>query len=260
MPNNSITIQPWYSSTSYQQYEITAGINTGVNLSSYGPPYWSTIPNNSGNHPSGQFIYAISSYARNQDLATVVLTYTGNTPNFARGSLYAITGIQSDIFINATGMVLNAAPAGGSTYQLQFINPGPYIPTTSVTMGAINCPEASWTTGFFFSPDYSSQWEVQQAVIKAQFESNYSQRQPQGITSNTNIWNMSFNNRTDAEAKGIMAFVQNLAGVYSTTVLVPPNILFNSPTLKYVLSNPKVNTRSYNINDIQIVASQVFEQ
>ena len=259
MPNNSIAIQSWYSGVNYYMYEITAGINTGVNLSSYGPPYWSTIDNNSGHHPSGQFIYAITSYSRNQDLATVNLTYTGAQPNFARGSIYAITGLV-DPLMNATGMVLNASNNGGSSYQIQFINPGPYVNSTVASVGAVNCPEPSWTTGFFWTPGYSTQWEVQQAVISARFEAAYEQRQPQGIANNVNIWTMSFTERTDLETKGLMAFVQNLAGVYSTTLVVPPNRLFNNPTLKYVLSNPKTNNKSYNINDIQVVCRQVLEQ
>ena len=259
MPNNSIIIQPWYSTTAYSEYDVTAGINTGSPyLSSYGPIYYSTVANNVGNNPSGQFIYAITSYGRSQDLATVNLTYTGATPKFARGSFYAITGL-ADPYMDASGMILNASPNGGSSYQIQFINPGPYVASTATSVGAVNCPEPSWTTGFFWTPTYTTQWEVSQAVITAQFEAGYSQRQPQGIASNTNSWNLVFNDRTDLEIKGLMTFVQDHAAVYSTQLLIPPNRLFNNPTLKYVLTTPKANTKNFGLSDATVVARQVFE-
>lgn len=252
--NNSVTIQPWLSGLNYQQYALTAGIMTGYPLYSYGPPYWSTINNNSGHHPSGQFIYAITSYVRGSDLATVTYASTGTQPNFARGSLYAITGL-TDPWMNATGMVLNAAPG-----WIQFINPGPDNAGGSASIGAINCPEPSWTTGWGFTPTYSTQWDVKMNVITAQFEGGYSQRQAQGIASNINTWTLAFNDRTDAEVKAFMAMTQNLGAVYSTTILIPPNTLFNSPLIKYVLANPKVMTKSYGLSDYSVIATQVLEQ
>lgn len=256
MANNSIIIQPWYAATQYAEYEMTAGIN--LNSTTYpGPIYWSTIQSNLGHNPSGQFIYAITSFSRAQDLATVNLAFTGACPNLARGSLYSITGLI-DPNMNATGMILNAGTGVANQMWIQFINPGPLTGNASPGIGAVNMPEPSWTTGFFWSPSYSSQWEVQQGVINARFDT-YEQRQPQGINSNVNIWTMGFNDRTDLEVKGIMAFVQNLAGVYSTPILVPPNLLFNNPNLKYVLANPKVNSKSYNQSDCQVTARQVME-
>jgi phage-related protein len=258
MPNNSIAIQPWYSGFAYCTYDVTAGINLGTNFNSYGPPYWSTVNNNVSNNPSGQFIYPITSYSRSQDIATVNLTWTGASPGFGRGSLYAITGLQ-DINMNATGMVLNASPNSGSGFQIQFINPGQTIATQTTSIGAVNCPQPAWTTGFMWTPTYSTQWEVQQSVVSARFDNAYEQRQPQGIANNTNIWSMVFDNRTDRETKGLMAWVQNMAGVYSAPILIPPSLLFNNPAIKYVLSNPKVNTKSYNQSDITVVARQVLE-
>jgi phage-related protein len=261
MPNNSIIVQNWYAGTSYGMYEITAGLDIS-NVSYYGPMYWSTVNNNVGNNPSGQFVYAINSYSRSQDLASIDISYTGTYPNFARGSFYAITGLP-DPWMNSTGMVLSAAPvtvsSGGGVIQLQFLNPGPYAGSSSTSLGAINAPEPSWTTGFFWTPGYNSPWEVQQSVISVKFENAYEQRQPQGIANNISMWNMEFSDRTDLEAKGIMAFVQNLAGVYSTPLLIPPNRLYNNPNLKYVLSNPKNNPKSYNINDVTVTCRQVLE-
>ena len=257
MANQDIVIQNWYTGTTYSMYDVIAGINIS-NTSYFGPPYWSTIDNNVGNNPSGQFIFTINSYQRTQDIATVNFTYTGTAPNFARGSLYAITGIP-DTVLSATGMVLNAGVNSGNSIWIQFINPGPEDSFTSTTIGAINCPEPSWTTGFFWSPSYTSPWEIQQNVITAKFDSQYQQRQPQGISSNISIWTLNFDNRTDREAKGIMTFVQNMAGVYSTPILIPANHLYNNPNIKYVLSNPKAQPTSYNQNNVSVTALQVNE-
>jgi phage-related protein len=234
----------------------------GGGVSTYGPPYFSTVENNVGHNPSGQFIYAITQLARTQDLVTINVAITGfasgQYPQFARGSLYAITGLGDSTY-DTTGMVLNAYPAGPSSYTLQILNPGQQQSTTPISIGAINCPEPAWTTGFFWSPSYSSQWDVKLNVITAQFEPSYSQRSPQGLTSNTSTWTLNFNDRSDTEAKGIMAFVQNLGGVYSTPILIPPNRMYNNPTLKYLLTNPKVNTKSHTLSDVSVTATQVFD-
>lgn len=261
MANSSIVIPVWQSNGVYQTYEATAGIATGTSLSSYGPPYWSTVQNNMGHNPSGSFIYGVTSYGRSQDLATVTIAYTGSTPpQFARGSLYAFTGMP-DPLMNATGILLDAAPSYSVTgYQLQFINPGPDNVGTVTFQGALNCPEPTWTTGFFWSPTYGSQWDTQQAIIKAQFEAGYAQRSPQGIASNTDVWTLAFNDRPDIEVKGLMAWVQNMQGVYAAPILIPPSSLYNDPTILYVLANPKVTTRSFNQSDVQVVATQVFQQ
>lgn len=255
--NNSIVVQNWYSTTKYAQYDLTAGINIS-DTSYYGPLYVSTVKGNIGNNPSGQFIYAINQYSRTDDIASINIAYTGTAPNFARGSLYSITGLPDDV-MNATGMILNVQPNGGSSITLQFINPGPEESAQSTSLGAINAPEPSWTTGFFFTPGYSSPYEVQQAVINAQFEPGYSQRQPQGLDANTSVWTLGFENRTNKEARAILAYVQNLQGVYATTLMIPPTSLYNNPTLKYVLSNPKESPGSYNLNNISVAAKQVFE-
>lgn len=257
MANQDIVIQNWYSTTTYSMYDVTAGINV-VSTPYLGPPYWSTVDSNLGHNPSGQFIYAVTAYQRTQDIATVNLTYTGATPQFARGSLYAFTGLPDPV-LAATGMVLNAGSNGGSSLWVSFINPGPEEVWQSTSIGAINCPEPTWTTGFFWSPSYTSPWEIQQNVITAKFDSQYQQRQPQGISSNVSIWTLNFDSRTDREAKGIMTFVQNLAGVYSTPILIPASHLYNNPTLKYVLSNPKAQPTSYNQNNVTVTASQVNE-
>lgn len=257
MANNSIVVQAWYPTVSYGMYGVTQGINTGVG-NSYGAMYWSTIDSNSGLHPSGSFIYAATSYSRADDLATVTIATTGTAPTFARGSLYAITGAV-DTVLNATGMILNVVGGGAGSTVLQFINPGPEVATTALTIGALNAPQPAWTTGFFWSPTYSSQWDTQQAVISAQFEPMYSQRSPQGIDANTTTWGLNFDNRTNREIKGMAAFIQNLQGVYSTPILMPPSVLFNNPTLKYLLTGPKVNTKSFNQNDATVAAKQVFE-
>lgn len=256
--NNNVIIQPWIATVPYSMYEVTQGFTiTGGTY--YNPAlYFSTIDNNVGNYPSGSFIYAINSYSRTNDVATVNFTYTGALPNFARGSIYAITGLP-DVNMNATGMVLNAGANAGNSLFVQIINPGPYTLATSTTLGAINVPEPSWTTGFFWTPSYTTQLEIQQAVIKAQFESTYVQRSSAGIASNMAIWSLNFSDRSDKEAKGILAFVQNMAAVYSCPILIPTSSLFNNPNVKYVLANPKTNEKSYNINDLSVTATQVYE-
>lgn len=258
MANNSISVYPWQSTTTYGIYDVTQGLVTGGNLSSYGPMYWSTSAGNVGNNPSGQFVYAISNYSRGSDLATINLAFTGACPAFARGSLYAITGMPDPTF-NATGMILNANSGAAGFLTLQFINPGLVVAQTSTSLGAVNAPQPAWTTGFFWSPTYQSQWDTSQAVIRAQFEPTYEQRQPQGIINNNATWTLQFDNRTDAEVKGIAAFIQNLQGTYSTPILIPPTTLSNTPTTKYVLTGPKVTPVAYNQSNVTVGARQVYD-
>lgn len=268
MLNNLITVQNWYPTTQYQWSDVIQGINVAGTSNPTTSPYFSTLPTtcngsvfNVGNNPSGQFIYAVTQYSRYRDLASVNVVYTGSAPTFNRGSLYSFTGITGDAFINATGMVLNVQPNGGSNIVLQFVNPGPDINQVNVFgNGALNCPEPTWTTGFMWSPSYASPWDIRNNVITAQFEPSYQQRQPQGITANASMWTLAFNDVTDAQSKGIAAFIQNVGGVYATTIMMPAYTLYNNPFIKYTLSAFKNNPKSYNINDVSVAAQQVFER
>lgn len=156
-------------------------------------------------------------------------------------------------------MILNATLNSSNVFTLNFVNPGPDESQQSTSLGAINCPEPAWTTGFFFTPSSTNAWEVQQAVISSQFEVSYQQRGPQGLWNNKNAWTINFDNRSSKESRAIMAFVQNLQGVYSTTLMITDTTLYNNPSLKYLLTTPKLNTTSYNLNVTQVVATQVYE-
>ncbi|MTD34035.1 phage tail protein [Paludibacterium denitrificans] len=66
---------------------------------------------------------------------------------------------------------------------------------------------------FTWTPDYSAKLSRAPRVLKAQFGDGYDQRVPDGINNNPQSWALTFNNRTNADADAIDAFLSAQNGV-----------------------------------------------
>jgi phage-related protein len=233
---------PYNAGLNYSQFDI---MWDGTNY------YYSTQPNNLGNSPYAVYVYNLTNYSRYQDIATVNFTYTGG-PAFAAGSMVS-TSVSADAGFSYNGMILN-----GGIGTVSYINAG-FDEASNSTAGTItSIVGPTWTTGFMYIPSYSTAYDSQQAVISAQFEPGYEQRQAASINPNTDVWSLSFLDRSSKEARAIRVFTQNAAGVYSFPIMITDPMFGNQPNQKFITSaGVKIATKSFNINDITIQVKQV---
>lgn len=238
-------VQPWNSSLQYKKFDVVfqdAGIYT----------YHYATQDSVGQKPASIFNFAITSCVRFEDAVTVYYTLTGNALPLAQGCIVRVTGLTNSTF-NTTGMLIDA----GSGWA-KYTNDG-WPESFNATVGAINCDNPAFTTGFMFIPSYSTSLEGTQNVIIARFGDGYSQRQRAGLNSNTQSFQLAFNDRSDRESKAILNYIEDKGGVDPVKLLLPINKLQNNPNLKYTIKNPRLTTTYYDINSISVIADQVFD-
>jgi phage-related protein len=238
-------IYPWNGSLSYNKFDVVfeqAGTFR----------YFYATQNSVGQNPTGVYNFPITSYKREDDATILYYTYSGSGPLFAIGSIIRVTGM-TDTSLNYTGMAIDA----GSGW-VKYPDDGWPI-TLAATVGAINCPNPAWTTGFMFVPSYSTTVETTQNIIKAQFGDGYSQRQRGGLNNNTQSWKLSFNERSDKEAKAIFNYIEERGGVDPINLLMPITKFQNRYDNKYTLKSPQLNTAYFDLNNISVIADQVFD-
>jgi phage-related protein len=147
---------------------------------------------------------------------------------------------------------------GGASY-IDFTSNG--LPSGGAVGGAINTIyNPAWTSGFMFEPSYSSSLDTQTRRIEAKFGDGYSQRQRDGLNSNNHTWKLSFENRSDREAKAIGNFIEDKGGVDSFELLISANKLVPDPKLKYVAMNPQTSPQSFNLNNVSAEFMRIYDQ
>jgi phage-related protein len=236
---------PFISGVKYKQFDVINGISTGE--SRY---YYATYDNENQN-PSGIYKYNISSWEIMDEVATVFLTKTGFGPRFAPGSMIRISGEQFSP-VNYTGMVLD-----GEENYVRF-PVAAYLTGSAGTGVLTTMVSPGWTTEFFFTPSYSSSQDIESRTVESKFGDGYAQRQRDGINSNMGTWNLSFEGISDRQAKAIINFVEDKGGVDAFPVLFGQGMLQNDPNIKYIASNLKLNTTSYQLNSISVSLAQSF--
>jgi len=248
--NTSSTFKTWSASPIYSKFDIVHGVNATDTAF-----YYSLKNGNQANNPVSHYDFSITSVSRSNEVATVNFTKTGSGPSFCPGSCVNITGVPSPYTdFNYTGMVIKATDT-----SIQFISAGYDIAQTSTNGGVTTYLSPIWTTGFFFVPSYTTSVDSQQAVITAQFEPGYEQRQSSSLNGNTDTWSLTFSDRSNKETRAIKHFIQDKAGVGYFNVNIPVSDLCNDPSLKFVGTAPKISQKSFGLNDISVTVKQVFD-
>ena len=88
-----------------------------------------------------------------------------------------------------------------------------------------------------------------------QFGDGYQQRNTMGMNTRRKNWNLSFNNRTDADRDKIVGFLQERNGKESFDWIDPTTTNHK----KYVCESWDVEMTSFNNNNISMQFKQVFE-
>lgn len=203
--------------------------------------------------PDLTVIYNVTHYKRSDDVTTVYFTQTGNVVNIQRGTIVKVAGLGNSS-CNYTGMALGDGVSGSCSY----INPG-WPESLTVSAGTVRCDGTAWTSGFFFSPTYSSKLGAENQAIITQLGSNYTQRMSQGLhTFNQNL-QLVFQNRSDREARAITNFVEDRGGVTATEIMIPNAMLNNQPNQQYILPSVESTPVAFNLNDLTVPAVRVFD-
>jgi VCBS repeat-containing protein len=205
--------------------------------------------------PSLQVVFSVTGHIRTDDVVTVYFTQTGSTPIFQQGSIIGVAMAGAgNTSMNYTGMVLN-----GASGQASYINPGWSEGLTAGSLGTINCRNPGFTSGFMFAPTYSTRIGTENQVITTSLGNGYSQRMSNGLNSFNQTSQLVFQNRSDREARAMMNFVEDAAGVRAFPIMLPNSMLTNQPNHKYVVGNIDVSPVAFNLNDISLPAMRVFE-
>jgi phage-related protein len=247
-------ILPFGTGVNYAKFDVFRNIfNSGAG-GNWTSPLFVATQASQNQFPSGLFVYPITSYNRVDDLTILNFAKTGVVPNIVAGSQISVTGINTDITINYTGMVID----GGSGW-CKFINPGWATGINPVTVGAITCYNPAFTTGFMFIPTYSTKMPITNSVISAKFGDGYEQRTSAGLNTFAQGYQMVFQSRSAREMRAIVEYVQDKAGVYPFQILVPDQFLNNQPNQKYVAAQLDVNPVAYGLYDINVTVVRVFD-
>jgi phage-related protein len=254
MPQNFFSFPAWNSTLTYEKFDVVYGINIGSEVF-YDSRYYIATQSSAAQNPSGSNTFTLNTYGRSDGIATAYFTQTAGVPYFTRGSIIQLVG-GFDPNYNYTGMALD----GGSGYVKFLSNQGFEEAQKSSAGGSIIAPlSPSWTTGFFFTPAYSSPLDSVQNISEAKFGDGYSQRQRAGINSSMHSWQLNFTERSDKEARAIFTLVGDKGGVEPMELTIPVNKFFNKPNLKFTLKNPKYNPASFGLNNISVQADQVYD-
>lgn len=240
---------PWNGTITYNKFDVFYDYYIGGNL-----VYGYATQDNTAQQPSGIFNFPITAYSRGEDVTTLTFTQTGTSFKFAPGSLIRVTGVSANSTVNFTGMCI----AGGSG-TLQYINPGWGQTDNAITVGAINCNNPCFTTGFLFIPAYSTKIDIKNNPIVAKLGDNYEQRSPNGLNTYNKTYNMVFQQRSDRETRALINFVEDTAGVRCFQIVTPVAAFENQPLQKFVTDDISVSTDSYGLNTSTVTVRKVFD-
>ena len=238
------------SNYSYDKWDVIQGVNSSTDTRFF----YSTVGSNMGNYPLSRFIYTATQTTRMSDeVMRVSFTQTG-TATFKQGSVVVVQGVVPDATANYTGVAL----AGGSGY-VDFLCPG-LTTSNAATNGNVIAPiHPNWTTGFMWTPSFSSKLNNKQVVIESQLGEGYRQAMNPFINSNSFEWELTFENRTNKEARSLMNFLQDKCGVIPFVLAFPVGNLSNRNNLQYVNGDSSNDMSSYNINTVSVNVKQVFD-
>lgn len=109
---------------------------------------------------------------------------------------------------------------------------------------------------FSYTPDFGAEKSVESNVEETEFGDGYSQRQAKGINANRQVWKLTFNNRSTADADAIDAFLTARGG-YESFDWTPPG----GSAGKYICRSGQWTKKRIKANLYSLTATfrQVFE-
>jgi phage-related protein len=238
--------QVWDASKTYQKNDIVNGVPSSPNLSYF----YSTLDGaNLNQNPLNNWTLSTSSYSRSDGLVTLNAS-SSISPTLSKGSYVVITGGSG---LNYTGYLIDGGPNWA-----KYANVG--VDQTGVSSASISSDlNPAWTSGFGWIPSYGTNLDTNFSKITASFGDGYSQRMRNGINTNKSTKSLVFENVTSREVVAIDNYIQDKGGVDPIRINLGDGILGQNTSVKYTLDEPKISTKSYNVNTLTVNATQVFD-
>lgn len=107
---------------------------------------------------------------------------------------------------------------------------------------------------FIWIPDWNASSNNTPNISKIEFGDGYMQRQSKGMNPIKVVWNLNFNNRTDAEADALEAFLKARYGVIAFT-WTPPG----GTQSKWISQPWNRSKASVDVNNISVPLELVYE-
>jgi phage-related protein len=108
---------------------------------------------------------------------------------------------------------------------------------------------------FTWTPSFGSPESSQPRAIKAAFGDGYGQRVRLGLNSDPKVWDLQFDNRTDAEREQIRVFLEARGGVEAFDWTT----LWGQAGKKWICEEWSITPTHANNNQIRAKFQQVFE-
>jgi phage-related protein len=164
------------------------------------------------------------------DYNFTISEYSGSETYQKHGIVYVLSGSERIYYYSLVDNNINNTPASSPTF---------------------------WTTSFYWQPNYASTVDLMQKRTEIQFGDGYSQRMRNGINTAPLEFNLSFENRSDAESTALLHFVEQKGGV--DPFVYNPSTIFNKTGLKYIAIDPRLTYSSYNNNSLSVKLQRVFD-
>ena len=108
---------------------------------------------------------------------------------------------------------------------------------------------------FSYIPDYGAGRSHTPRVRSVRFGDGYEQRLAYGLNTNLQVWQLSFNARTDVETDNILDFLDARNGVESFDWTTPDGVTGK----KWVCRQWQKNMTAFNINSVSCQFEEVAE-
>ena len=108
---------------------------------------------------------------------------------------------------------------------------------------------------FTWTPSFGSPESSQPRAIKTAFGDGYGQRVRMGLNSDPKVWDLQFDNRTDAEREQIRVFLEARGGVEAFDWTT----LWGQAGKKWICEEWSITPTHANNNQIRAKFQQVFE-
>lgn len=110
-------------------------------------------------------------------------------------------------------------------------------------------------TTFTYTADFGAKVNIKPRVRTTAFGDGYEQRQANGINARADVWDLTFNRRSNDEAQAIMDFLGARAGVEAFD-WTPPN---ESTAIRVVCREWNKSLERFNFNTVSAQFNRVYE-
>lgn len=108
---------------------------------------------------------------------------------------------------------------------------------------------------FTYTPDFGARVNVKPRIRVVAFGDGYEQRVADGINARNDVWDLTFDNRTNSDTSAIISFLEARAGVEAFD-WTPPN---EATAIRVVCREWNKTVVRFNLNTVTAQFTRVYE-